>query len=78
MKDRGRFLIIAVGGIGSWDEALNSCEIFDSSSNKWTEIQWLPVDFGVVCSGVVRDGVFYVYSETDKLAAYDIGHGLWT
>lgn len=78
VKDRGRFLIIAVGGIGSWDEALNSCEIFDSSSNKWTEIQRLPVDFGVVCSGVVCDGVFYVYSETDKLAAYDIGHGLWT
>ncbi|PWA38505.1 hypothetical protein CTI12_AA580750 [Artemisia annua] len=62
--------VVGVGGIGSWDEALNSCEIYDSSSNKWTEIQRLPVDFGVVC-----EGVFYVYSEADKLTAYDIGHG---
>ncbi|KAK9213545.1 hypothetical protein WN943_002933 [Citrus x changshan-huyou] len=35
----------------------------------------LPVDFGVVSSGVVCNGIFYVYSETDKLARYDIKRG---
>ncbi|KAI3808276.1 hypothetical protein L1987_24225 [Smallanthus sonchifolius] len=77
VKNIGRFLIIAVGGVGSWDEPLDSCEIYDSSSNKWTEIQRVPVDFGVACSAIVCNGVFYVYSESDKLAAYDIGRGLW-
>ncbi|KVI07667.1 hypothetical protein Ccrd_013972 [Cynara cardunculus var. scolymus] len=77
VKDRRRFLIMAAGGLGSWEEPLDSCEIYDSSSNKWTEIQRLPVDFGVVCSAVVCNGTFYVYSETDKLAAYDIGLGFW-
>ncbi|XP_071698105.1 F-box/kelch-repeat protein At5g42350-like [Rutidosis leptorrhynchoides] len=77
VKDRQRFLIIAAGGFGSWDEALDSCEIFDSSSNKWTEIQRLPIDFGPACSAVVCNGIFYVYSESDKLAAYDISHGYW-
>lgn len=77
VKDLRRFLIIAVGGLGSWEEPLDSCEIYDSLPNKWTEIQRLPVDFGVVCSAVVCNGTFYVYSETDKLAAYDIGHGFW-
>ncbi|KAI3725568.1 hypothetical protein L1987_65358 [Smallanthus sonchifolius] len=72
-----RFLIMAVGGVGSWDEPLDSCEIYDSSWNKWTEIQGVPVDFGVACSAIVCNGVFYVYSESDKLAAYDIGRGLW-
>lgn len=46
-------------------------------SNKWTEIQRLPVDFGVACSGVVCNGMFYVYSESDKVAAYDIEKGYW-
>jgi hypothetical protein len=72
-----RFVLIAVGGIGSWDEPLDSGEIFDSVSNKWTEIQKVPVDFGIVCSGVVCNGMFYVYSETDKLAGYDIERGYW-
>ncbi|CAI9270335.1 unnamed protein product [Lactuca saligna] len=72
-----RFLIIAVGGVGSFDEPLDSCEIYDSSSNKWTEIQRVPVDFGIICSAVVCNGIFYVYSESDKLAAYDIKHGFW-
>lgn len=76
-KDRRRFLIIAAGGVGSWDEPLDSCEIYDSSSNKWMEIQQLPVDFGIICSAVVCNGIFYVYSESDKLAAYDIAHGYW-
>ncbi|GFY86307.1 Galactose oxidase/kelch repeat superfamily protein [Actinidia rufa] len=76
-KDCKRFVIIAVGGLGSWDEPLDSGEIFYSVSNKWTEIQRLPVDFGAVCSGVVCDGMFYVYSENDKLAGYDIERGYW-
>lgn len=76
-KGSKRFVLIAVGGQGSWDEPLDSGEIYDSVSNKWTEIQRLPLDFGVVCSGVVCGGMFYVYSETDKLAAYNIERGFW-
>nr|KJB14207.1 hypothetical protein B456_002G114500 [Gossypium raimondii] len=83
---RGRFMfsvasmqddIYIVGGLGSWDEPLNSGEIYDSLSNKWTEIQKLPIDFGVVCAGVVCNGMFYVCSENDKLAGYDIERGFW-
>ncbi|CAB4278883.1 unnamed protein product [Prunus armeniaca] len=77
MKSHRRFVIIAVGGLGSWDEPLDSGEIYDSVSKKWTEIQGLPVDFGIVCSGVVCNGMFYVYSESDKLAGYDIERGFW-
>ncbi|KAI4389648.1 hypothetical protein MLD38_001852 [Melastoma candidum] len=72
-----RFLLIAVGGIGSWDEPLNSCEIYDSMSNKWAEIQRLPADFGIACSGTSCNGIFFVYSETDKLVGYDIERGYW-
>ncbi|KAL4557585.1 hypothetical protein LXL04_035768 [Taraxacum kok-saghyz] len=76
-KDSRRFLIIAVGGVGSWDEPLDSCEIYDSLTNKWTEVQKVPVDSGAVCSGVVCGKMFYVYSETDKLMGYDIEKGYW-
>lgn len=76
-KDCRRFVMIAVGGLGSWDEPLDSGEIYDSVSNKWVEIQRLPVDFGIVCAGVVCNGMFYVYSETDRLAAFDIERGFW-
>ncbi|KAK7283465.1 hypothetical protein RIF29_13002 [Crotalaria pallida] len=76
-KGGKRFVLIAVGGLGSWDEPLDSGEIYDSVSNKWTEIQRLPFDFGVACSGTVCGRMFYVYSETDKLAAYDIERGFW-
>ncbi|XP_002510700.2 F-box/kelch-repeat protein At5g42350 [Ricinus communis] len=72
-----RFVLIAVGGLGSWDEPLDSGEIYDPVSNKWTEIQKLSIDFGVVCSGVICNGIFYVYSETDKLMGYDIERGFW-
>lgn len=72
-----RFVLIAVGGLGSWDEPLDSGEIYDSATNKWTEIQRLPIDFGIVCSGVVCNGILYVYSESDKLAGYDIERGFW-
>ncbi|OVA03296.1 F-box domain [Macleaya cordata] len=72
-----RYVLIAVGGLGSWDEPLDSGEIFDPVSNKWMEIMKLPEDFGVVCSGVVFNESFYVYSETDKLAAYDLEKGMW-
>ncbi|MED6179636.1 hypothetical protein PIB30_002966 [Stylosanthes scabra] len=76
-KGSKRVLLIAVGGLGSWDEPLDSGEIYDSVSNKWTDIQRLPFDFGVACSGIVCGRMFYVYSETDKLAAYDIERGYW-
>ncbi|XP_076884649.1 F-box/kelch-repeat protein At5g42360-like [Bidens hawaiensis] len=76
-KDSRRFLIMAAGGVGSWDEPLDSCEIYDSLTNKWTEIQRLPVDFGVICSGTFCNGMFYGYSETDNLAAYNIERGYW-
>ncbi|OMO83400.1 hypothetical protein CCACVL1_11406 [Corchorus capsularis] len=72
-----RFVLIAVGGLASWDEPLDSGEIYDSLSNKWTEIQKLPIDFGVICAGVVCNGMFYVCSENDKLAGYDIERGFW-
>ncbi|KAL3514878.1 hypothetical protein ACH5RR_027595 [Cinchona calisaya] len=76
-RDHKRYVMIAVGGLGSWDEPLDSGELYDSFSNKWTEIPRLPVDFGVACSGVVCSGTFYVYSETDKLIGYDIERGYW-
>ncbi|KAJ6336448.1 hypothetical protein OIU78_012946 [Salix suchowensis] len=70
-------IYVVGGGLGSWDEPLDSGEIYDPASNKWTEIQRLPMDFGVVCSGVICNGIFYVYSETDKLMGYDIQRGFW-
>lgn len=76
-KDHKKYVMIAVGGLGSWDEPLDSAEIYDPISNKWTEIQRLPMDFGIACTGVVCNGMFYVYSETDKLAGYDIEKGYW-
>ncbi|XP_022732442.1 F-box/kelch-repeat protein At5g42350-like [Durio zibethinus] len=77
IKGCKKFVLIAVGGLGCWDEPLDSGEIYDSLSNKWTEIQKLPIDFGVVCAGVVCNGMFYVCSENDKLAGYDIERGFW-
>ncbi|KAL1561489.1 F-box/kelch-repeat protein-like protein [Salvia divinorum] len=73
-----KFVMIAVGGLGSWDEALDSGEVYDPVSNKWTDIQRMPLDFGVACSGVVCNAVFYVYSDSDKLAGYDVERGYWT
>ncbi|KAG9154226.1 hypothetical protein Leryth_000694 [Lithospermum erythrorhizon] len=76
-KDRRQFILIAVGGLGTWDEPLDTAELYDSESNKWMEIQKMPVELGVACSGVVCNGMFYVYSERDRLAAYDIEKGYW-
>lgn len=76
-KGSRKFVMIAVGGLGSWDEPLDSGEIYDSVSNKWADIQRVPLDFGVACSGVVCNAVFYVYSESDQLAGYDIERGYW-
>ncbi|KAH6778260.1 Galactose oxidase/kelch repeat superfamily protein [Perilla frutescens var. hirtella] len=76
-KGSKKFMMIAVGGLGSWDESLDSGEIYDPVSNKWTDIQKVPLDFGVACTGVVCNEVFYVYSESDKLAGYDIERGYW-
>uniref|UniRef100_A0A7N0TNE6 F-box domain-containing protein n=1 Tax=Kalanchoe fedtschenkoi TaxID=63787 RepID=A0A7N0TNE6_KALFE len=75
--DSKRLLMIAVGGLGSWDEPLVSGEIYDPVSDKWVEIKRLPINFGIVCSGVVCKGLFYVYSETDRLAAYEIERDMW-
>ncbi|KAK4751487.1 hypothetical protein SAY87_004969 [Trapa incisa] len=72
-----RFIMFAVGGLGTWDEPLDSGEIYDSSSNNWTEITPLPPDFGIACSGAVCSGIFYVYSENDRLAGYDFEKGYW-
>ncbi|KAD5960214.1 hypothetical protein E3N88_11686 [Mikania micrantha] len=87
---KGRFMfsvaavhdnIFVVGGCSSFGRMDRKTHrgvlIYDSSTNKWTEIQRLPAEFGVACSAIACNGVFYVYSETDKLAAYDIGHGFW-
>ncbi|XP_068640144.1 F-box/kelch-repeat protein At5g42350-like [Aristolochia californica] len=76
-KDCKRFILITVGGQGLWDEPLDTGEIYDPLSNKWLEITRLPGDLGVVSSGVVCKGRFYVYSEMSKLAAYDIEQGHW-
>ena len=73
-----KFLLIAVGGMGYRSEILSSGEIYDCESDKWTEIQRLPVDFGWLRCGVVCKDTFYVYSETRKLAGYDIKKGFWT
>lgn len=76
-KDQKRYVLIVVGGLGTWEEPLNSGELYDPVSNKWTDIQRLPLDFGIACSGVVCKSVFYVYSESDKLAGYDVERGYW-
>nr|KYP64869.1 F-box/kelch-repeat protein At5g42360 family [Cajanus cajan] len=76
-EDPHKLSMRPVGGLGSWDEPLDSGEIYDSVSNKWTEIPRLPFDFGVARSGTVCGRMFYVFSETDTLAAYDIERGFW-
>ncbi|EPS63365.1 hypothetical protein M569_11416, partial [Genlisea aurea] len=78
LESSRRFVVIVVGGLGPWDEPLDSGEIYDPVSNKWTEIPRLPLDFGRACSGAVCHGVLYVYSESDKLMGYDIERGTWT
>lgn len=77
LKETKTFGLIVAGGQGLWNEPLDSAEIYDPISNKWREIARLPADHGVVCAGVVCNGAFYVYSESDKLAAYDFEKGGW-
>ncbi|CAN8277023.1 unnamed protein product [Cochlearia groenlandica] len=72
-----QFVLVAVGGVGLYDEPLDSGEIYDSATNTWSEIQTLPSGFGVVRCGTVCDGIFYAYSENDKLSGYDIERGFW-
>lgn len=77
-----RFALIVVGGhrissAGSLYHPLDTGEIYDPVTNKWIEIARLPRDFGTVCSGAVCNAKFYVFSENDKLAAYDLEMGLW-
>ncbi|KAK2386259.1 F-box/kelch-repeat protein [Trifolium repens] len=70
------FLLIALGGID--DDKLMYCgEMYDSLTNKWTQIQRLPLDFGSPNSGNVCGKMFYVISKIHKLAAYDIERGFW-
>ncbi|CAL9116667.1 unnamed protein product [Musa acuminata var. zebrina] len=77
MSKQLKFALIAVGGCGSWDEPLESGEIYDPVTDKWIEIASLPGEFGVICSGAICGKMFYVYSETDKLAGYDLERGFW-
>ncbi|XP_010494173.1 PREDICTED: F-box/kelch-repeat protein At5g42350-like [Camelina sativa] len=72
-----RFVLISIGGTGLFDEPLDSGEIYDSATNTWSEIQRLPMGFGVVCCGIICNGIFYAYSENDKLSGYDIERGFW-
>lgn len=76
-KSQFSFALICVGGHGSWDEPLDSGEIYDPITNRWVEIARLPAAFGPVCSGTVCNCVFYVYSETDQLAGFDLEKGCW-
>ncbi|XP_008812683.1 F-box/kelch-repeat protein At5g42350-like [Phoenix dactylifera] len=77
MNKQPRFALIAVGGHGPWDEHLESGEAYDPLTDEWVEIATLPRDFGVVCSGAVCGGMFYVYSDADRLAGYDLEKGFW-
>ncbi|KAJ3692901.1 hypothetical protein LUZ60_011996 [Juncus effusus] len=72
-----RLGLIVIGGNGSWEQQLDSGEIYDPFSDKWVEINSVPADFGPVCSGTVIGRKFYVYTETDKLASYDLDSGYW-
>lgn len=69
------FLLIAIGR--TKNESLYRGEIYDSLTNKWTDIQSLPLDFGGVCSGTVCKSKFYVCTRNEKIAAYDIERGFW-
>ncbi|KAK1321690.1 F-box/kelch-repeat protein [Acorus calamus] len=71
------FVLIAVGGQGNWDEPLETAEIYNPTSDRWIEIAKLPSDFGVVCSGAVCKNRFFVCSESNKLAFYDLESGIW-
>lgn len=77
-KSPSNVAMIAVGGHGSLDEPLDSGEIYDPITNRWVEIARLPEAFGPVCSGTVCNSIFYVYSEADKLAGFDLENGFWT
>ncbi|KAL1189334.1 F-box/kelch-repeat protein [Cardamine amara subsp. amara] len=76
-NDRKRFVLIAIGGTGWLDDPLKSGEIYDSATDTWSEIQRLPMDFGVVSCGIICNGIFYVYSKKEKLSGYDIERGFW-
>ncbi|KAJ4785246.1 F-box/kelch-repeat protein [Rhynchospora pubera] len=72
-----RLGLIVIGGHGCWEEPLDSGEIYDSLNDKWIDIVGLPADFGLPCTGTVCGRKFYVYTESDKLAAYDLDLGFW-
>jgi F-box domain/Kelch motif len=68
---------IVIGGHGCWEEPLDSGEIYDPLNDRWVDIAGLPADFGLPCTGTVCGRKFYVYTEIDKLAAYDLDLGFW-
>ncbi|MQL96494.1 hypothetical protein Taro_029172 [Colocasia esculenta] len=72
-----RFVLIVVGGRGPWDEPLCSGEIYDPMMDRWMEIEKLPGDLGAVCAGTVCGRMFFVYTEADKLAGFDLERGIW-
>ncbi|KAJ7552208.1 hypothetical protein O6H91_06G046100 [Diphasiastrum complanatum] len=77
MSELKRYGLIVVGGQGACNEPLESAEVYDLLADRWINIASWPAEYGAVCSGVVCKGLFFAYSETDKLAAYDFDQGLW-
>lgn len=77
-NDTDGYKLIVVGGHDTCNEPLFSAEVYDPSTNTWRDIAKLPAEHGITCAGVVCNGLFYAYSETDKLAAYDFDLNLWT
>lgn len=76
-SNQPKFALVVVGGRGSWDEPLDSGEVYDPMTDSWIEIARLPRDFGAAGSGAVCQGKFYVYSEAGKLAVFDLERGFW-
>ncbi|KAK8953842.1 F-box/kelch-repeat protein [Platanthera zijinensis] len=77
-KSQSNVALIAVGGLGSLDEPLDSGEVYDPITDRWVQIARIPEAFGHVRSGAVCNRMFYIYSESDKLARFDLENGFWT
>ncbi|KAK8967790.1 F-box/kelch-repeat protein [Platanthera guangdongensis] len=52
-KSQSNVALIAVGGLGSLDEPLDSGEVYDPITDRWVQIARIPVAFGHVGSGAV-------------------------
>lgn len=77
-KSQPNVALIVVGGLGSLDEPLDSGEVYDPITDRWVEIARIPEAFGRVRSGAVCNCMFYIYSESDQLARFDLEKGFWT